>query len=84
MTIEEKLEAIIARLRVNKRLLSATIRKKTSAEDNRVASVSVGVMATVFMTVVFGFLAASDAVHFVTYLHKATKRKLNKWLISLN
>ena len=84
MTIEEKLEAIIARLRVNKKGLSATIRKKTSAEDNRVASVSVGVLATVFIAVVFGFLAAADAVNFVTYLHKATQRKLNKWLISFN
>ena len=84
MTIEEKIEAIIARLRVNKSSLSATIRKKTSAEDNRVASVSVGVLATVFIAVVFGFLAASDAIHFVTYLHKATKRKLNKWLIYSN
>ena len=77
MTTEEKLEALVTRLRVNKSSLSATIRKKTSAEDNRVASVSVGVVASVFMGIVLGFLVAADAVHFIHYLYQATNNKQN-------
>ena len=71
LTTDEIVEKIIERLKVNKSSLSATIRKKTSAEDNRTSSVSVGVVAIVFMTLVFGFLSAADGINFVRYIiHK--------------
>ena len=68
LTSEEILEKIIEKLRVNKSTLSATIRKKTSATDNRPSSVSVGAIAVVLIATVFGLLVAGDGVKLATYV----------------
>ena len=68
LTSEEILEKIIEKLRVNKSTLSATIRKKTSATDNRPSSVSVGAVAVVFMATEFGLLVAGEGVQLATYV----------------
>jgi len=58
----------VTRLRVNKQSLSATLRKKTSAEDNRTSSKSIGFVGMSFIGGVFGLIIAADAIKFVTYI----------------
>jgi hypothetical protein len=70
MTTEEKVEYFVVKLRVDKTKVSATLRKKTSAQDNRAISKSVGYVSLVFMCIVFGLMVLSDVTKFVQYVLK--------------
>ncbi|XP_045188129.2 mucin-5AC-like [Mercenaria mercenaria] len=68
MTTEEKVEYLVVKLRVDKTKLSATVRKKTSAQDNRVVAKSVGYVAIAFICIVFGLMFVSDGIRFFKYI----------------
>ncbi|XP_053406923.1 mucin-5AC-like [Mercenaria mercenaria] len=68
MTTEEKVAYLVVKLQVDKTKLSATIRKKTSAQDNRVVAKSVGYVAIAFICIVFGLMIVSDGIRFFKYI----------------
>jgi len=70
LTTAEKVQAITERLRVEKTQLTSTVRKKTSAQDNRAASQSVGYVAMAFVTVIFGSIVVIDALTLLRYIRK--------------
>ena len=69
LTSDEILEKLIVQLRVNKSTLSATVRKKTSATDNRPSSVSIGVVAAVFLTTEFALFVIGDVAQLAVYVY---------------
>ncbi|KAK6178468.1 hypothetical protein SNE40_013255 [Patella caerulea] len=66
--LEDKLAEIKQNLTVNTVKLSSTIRKKTSAPDNRPSAVSVGYMGIVTLSVVFGFFVLQDLITALLYV----------------
>ncbi|XP_005109455.3 uncharacterized protein LOC101863138 [Aplysia californica] len=76
--IENYKASLIKNLTVDKKQLSSTIRKRTSAPDPRMSSATAGVVAILFLTLVFGGIFVSDAITFVKFLlrrHRQCRRK---------
>ncbi|XP_052227045.1 uncharacterized protein LOC127841939 isoform X2 [Dreissena polymorpha] len=70
LTIEEQVANIVRRLRLDKTTLTSTLRKKTSATDNRPVSKSIGYIGITFMSIVFGLIIFSDALKLWNYLRQ--------------
>ncbi|ESO86969.1 hypothetical protein LOTGIDRAFT_166704 [Lottia gigantea] len=68
LTVEELLEELTrlqGNLTIDKQSLSATIRKKTSAVDNRPSAQSIGYVGVIILSTVFGLLILLDIRLFV-------------------
>ncbi|CAG2212637.1 unnamed protein product [Mytilus edulis] len=89
LTIEElmkELEPVIRQiqdqLKVNKTELSSTIRKLTSAKDERKSSHTIGYVGALFITVIFGTVFFMDLVMFRQHIDNIRKicgyEKINK------
>ncbi|KAL4232166.1 hypothetical protein ACF0H5_009741 [Mactra antiquata] len=74
ITIEEKVQYYVERLRVDKTILSSTSRKKSSAQDERAASKSVGYVSILFLAIILGLMVLSDLITFIQYLKKVMAR----------
>ncbi|XP_053406413.1 uncharacterized protein LOC128559221, partial [Mercenaria mercenaria] len=70
LTTDEKIAHIVAKLRVDKTKLSATVRKKTSAKDDRLVSRIIGYIAVVLMGSVPGCFVVLDGITFLKYITK--------------
>ncbi|KAK7486344.1 hypothetical protein BaRGS_00022392 [Batillaria attramentaria] len=58
--VQQQIEEIRVHLRVDKRNLSATVRRKMSAPDNRPSARATGISGVVVMMVVFGAIVVPD------------------------
>ena len=58
--VQEKITVIKKNLIVEKRILSATVRKKISAKDSRTSAKATGVLGVIIVLVVLGIIVMSD------------------------
>lgn len=65
---KSKMSKLRAELTIPKKDLSSTIRKKTSASDNRVSATGIGMVGVVMMCVVFGGIIILDLGMLVSHL----------------
>jgi hypothetical protein len=66
--LEQKLTEIKKKLTVNKTSLSSTVRKKTSAPDGRISSVSMGAVGVGVIVLISMAIVAADLCYFISFL----------------
>ena len=75
ITLQESIDKRKKELVINKKELSSSIRKLTSAEDSRVSSRNIGVMGILVMTVFGLILMCTDIFSVLRYFCKKVSKR---------
>jgi hypothetical protein len=75
LTVEERVKYLVAKLRVNKTNLSATVRKKTCASDERFESKVIGYIAAASIFLLPGACVIIDIMNL--YKHLTTIKQVS-------
>lgn len=75
---EEQAKEIKAELTMDKTTLSSTIRKVTSARDNRPSATNMGFMGISCLVITFGMIILLDCTAFFRVAEKAAKNPSNQ------